>query len=104
VKGDADIKQITYPVKMPVELKAIVMTDMSRYSDADLLGIAVSDNQNLALRGRALAEIECRRREYENARDAKQVEARPLLPLIAASQRAFCFAWALFRSTFCRRD
>jgi hypothetical protein len=71
------------------------MTDMSRYSDADLLGIAVSDNQNLALRGRALAEIECRRREYENARDAKQVEAA-----LATAKATKFAAWAAGFSAF----
>jgi hypothetical protein len=69
--------------------KAIGMTDMLQYTDADLFGIAFSNNQNLALRGKASAELERRRREYENARDAKQVEAA------VATARATKFAaWA----------
>jgi hypothetical protein len=71
------------------------MTDMRDYLDADLLGIAVSDNRNLALRGKALAEIERRRREYENARDAKQVEAA-----LATAKATKFAAWAAGLSAF----
>jgi hypothetical protein len=72
------------------------MTDVMNYSDVDLLGISVSNNQNLALRGAALAEIELRRRAYENARDAKQVEAA----LLTARATKFA-AWAAGFSAFC---
>jgi hypothetical protein len=39
-------------------------------------------------------------RLYKRFRARQESEAS----LIASSQRAFSFAWALFRSTFCRRD
>jgi hypothetical protein len=65
------------------------MADMSDYSDADLHGITVSNNQNLALRGAALGEIERRRREYEKARDARQVEAA-----LATAKATKFAAWA----------
>jgi hypothetical protein len=69
--------------------------DVTNYSDVDLLGISVSDNQNLALRGAALAEIERRRRAYEDARDAKQINAA----LLTAKATKFA-AWAAGFSAF----
>jgi crotonobetainyl-CoA:carnitine CoA-transferase CaiB-like acyl-CoA transferase len=63
--------------------------DMSRHSDADLLGIIVSENQNLALRGAALAEKELRDRRREDARDARQLTIAQ-----AAARAATMAAWA----------
>jgi len=48
---------------------------MRDYLDADLLGIAVSDDQNLALRGAALSEIE--RRVGSMKRLATRSRSRP---------------------------
>lgn len=71
------------------------MIDVTNYSDMEMHGISVSNNQNLPLRGAVLAEIERRRRVYEDARDAKQISAA----LLTAKATKFA-AWAAGFSAF----
>ena len=71
------------------------MTDMRDYLDADLLGIAVSDDQNLALRGAALSEIE--RRVGSMKRLATRSRSRPRWRPQKATKFA---AWAAGFSAF----
>jgi hypothetical protein len=63
--------------------------DMSKYTDEDLWGIIVSNNQNLALRGAALKEKEHRNHAREDARDVKQLAIAQ-----AAAKAAKMAAWA----------
>jgi hypothetical protein len=62
---------------------------MSNYTDEDLWGIIVSNNQDLALRGAALKEKERRNHAREDARDAKQLAIAQ-----AAARAAKMAAWA----------
>jgi hypothetical protein len=66
--------------------------NMSNYSDEELNGIIVSDNQNLALRGAALKEKERRSHAREDARDAKH--------LAIAQATAKAAKWAAWAAIF----
>jgi ABC-type multidrug transport system fused ATPase/permease subunit len=63
--------------------------DMSKYTDEDLNGIILSNNQNLAFRGAALKEKENRTSAREDARDAKHLAIAQ-----AAAKAAKMAAWA----------
>jgi hypothetical protein len=82
-------------MRKPVLSPLSQMTDVSHYSDADLYGVTFSETRNLALRGAASVELERRRRTYENARDAKQVEAA-----LATAKATKLAAWAAGLSAF----
>jgi crotonobetainyl-CoA:carnitine CoA-transferase CaiB-like acyl-CoA transferase len=58
---------------MNIQMPATPTYDVSKYSDEDLYGIVVGNNQNFALRGAALKEKDRRSQVREDTRDAKHL-------------------------------